>query len=210
MHYHWIHNHAAVMEKRSSTLVSELLFDRPLVKCKRLILLTNINACSGCNLGLKCCNSYEYCVSCCLSPAKVFVKTISNFNWIAWLLNILNGTNWYYKIYLQTQEDTALKVKIAKPITAGNSYVQIGSIHLGYLHFNESSVQKEILCYLYIMILMGNRIEKLLCLLLISLYIFIVEGIKEIYICVYMLGSLFIIFVAYIIRPFLLGLSPLC
>ncbi|KAJ1686126.1 hypothetical protein LUZ63_017516 [Rhynchospora breviuscula] len=27
-------------------------------------------ACQGCNLASKCCNSYEYCVSCCLDPSR--------------------------------------------------------------------------------------------------------------------------------------------
>ncbi|CAM0875000.1 unnamed protein product [Alopecurus aequalis] len=27
-------------------------------------------SCQGCNLDLQCCNSYEYCVSCCLNPSR--------------------------------------------------------------------------------------------------------------------------------------------
>lgn len=30
------------------------------------------NVCRGCNLLSQCCNSYEYCVSCCVNPARVF------------------------------------------------------------------------------------------------------------------------------------------
>ncbi|KAK6930578.1 SREBP regulating gene protein [Dillenia turbinata] len=46
-------------------------------------------SCQGCNLVSQCCNSYEFCVSCCLNPKR-------------------------------TEEQLALKVKIAKPSTAGN------------------------------------------------------------------------------------------
>ncbi|KAG0529543.1 hypothetical protein BDA96_05G107600 [Sorghum bicolor] len=28
-------------------------------------------SCQGCKLDLQCCNSYEYCVSCCLNPSKI-------------------------------------------------------------------------------------------------------------------------------------------
>ncbi|RVW28595.1 hypothetical protein CK203_094817 [Vitis vinifera] len=44
-------------------------------------------SCHGCNLISQCCNSYEFCVSCCLNPAR-------------------------------TQKELALKVKMAKPVTA--------------------------------------------------------------------------------------------
>ncbi|KAK6146297.1 hypothetical protein DH2020_020166 [Rehmannia glutinosa] len=45
-------------------------------------------SCHGCNLVSQCCNSYEFCVSCCLNPDM-------------------------------TRKELALKVKIAKPVTAG-------------------------------------------------------------------------------------------
>nr|GMD97827.1 UPF0454 protein like [Ipomoea batatas] len=44
-------------------------------------------SCHGCNLLSQCCNSYEFCVACCLNPSR-------------------------------TPKELALKVKIAKPITA--------------------------------------------------------------------------------------------
>lgn len=67
------------VEQYSCQWVISSCFITLVVKCIRWILPTNINSCSGCNLGLKCCNSYEYCVSCCLSPAKVFFKSFLNF-----------------------------------------------------------------------------------------------------------------------------------
>ncbi|CAM8975177.1 unnamed protein product [Rhodiola kirilowii] len=45
-------------------------------------------SCQGCKTDSQCCNSYEFCVSCCLDPAR-------------------------------TQKEEVLKVKIAKPVTAG-------------------------------------------------------------------------------------------
>ncbi|XP_078434335.1 glycosyltransferase family protein [Wolffia australiana] len=45
-------------------------------------------SCQGCKMFSNCCNSYEYCVSCCLSPHR-------------------------------TPEELVLKIRIAKPITAG-------------------------------------------------------------------------------------------
>lgn len=34
---------------------------------------------SGCNLLSQCCNSYEFCVSCCLNPARVFSWVLDFF-----------------------------------------------------------------------------------------------------------------------------------
>ncbi|RLM70045.1 hypothetical protein C2845_PM17G06870 [Panicum miliaceum] len=44
----------------------------------------------GCKHDLQCCNSYEYCVSCCLNPSK-------------------------------TKKEDVLKLKVAKPVTAGST-----------------------------------------------------------------------------------------
>ncbi|KAL1803016.1 hypothetical protein ACET3Z_031663 [Daucus carota] len=68
-------------------------------------------SCHGCNLGLNCCNSYEYCVSCCLNPTK-------------------------------TQEDVAIKTKIAKPITAG-TYSSVFDYCTGRCRHSSESVIHE-------------------------------------------------------------------
>ncbi|KAK3034226.1 hypothetical protein RJ639_032806, partial [Escallonia herrerae] len=65
-------------------------------------------SCHGCNLFSQCCNSYEFCVSCCLSPA-------------------------------QTKKDLALKVKIAKPVTAG-TYSSVFDYCAGRCRHNSQSV----------------------------------------------------------------------
>ncbi|KAK2970068.1 hypothetical protein RJ640_006541 [Escallonia rubra] len=79
-------------------------------------------SCHGCNLFSQCCNSYEFCVSCCLSPA-------------------------------QTKKDLALKVKIAKPVTAG-TYSSVFDYCAGRCRHNSQSVLvrvdksvREALCY---------------------------------------------------------------
>ncbi|XP_024364914.1 uncharacterized protein [Physcomitrium patens] len=33
-------------------------------------------ACQGCNIGSQCCNSYEYCVSCCLNPVRTTLEVV--------------------------------------------------------------------------------------------------------------------------------------
>ncbi|XP_071707790.1 uncharacterized protein [Rutidosis leptorrhynchoides] len=68
-------------------------------------------SCQGCNLVSKCCNSYEYCVSCCLNPEKMHV-------------------------------DQALKVKIAKPVTAG-TYSSLFDYCVGRCRHNSESVVHE-------------------------------------------------------------------
>nr|XP_010930210.1 uncharacterized protein LOC105051452 isoform X2 [Elaeis guineensis] len=65
-------------------------------------------SCHGCNLVSQCCNSYEYCVSCCLHPSR-------------------------------TKEDLVLKVKIAKPITAG-TYASVFDFCAGRCRHNSASV----------------------------------------------------------------------
>lgn len=67
--------------------------------------------CHGCNLVSQCCNSYEFCVSCCLNPAR-------------------------------TQKEQALKVKIAKPVTAG-TYASVFDFCAGRCRHNSESVVHE-------------------------------------------------------------------
>ncbi|XP_039125065.1 uncharacterized protein LOC120261293 [Dioscorea cayenensis subsp. rotundata] len=68
-------------------------------------------SCQGCNLVSRCCNSYEYCVSCCLNPSK-------------------------------TQEELAVKVKIAKQETAG-TYSSVFDFCAGRCRHNSASVVHE-------------------------------------------------------------------
>ncbi|XP_058094151.1 uncharacterized protein LOC131240114 isoform X2 [Magnolia sinica] len=72
-------------------------------------------SCQGCNLVAQCCNSYEFCVSCCLNPAQLL---------------------------FQTQKELALKVKIAKPVTAG-TYASIFDFCAGSCRHNSASVVHE-------------------------------------------------------------------
>ncbi|XP_027166347.1 uncharacterized protein LOC113766344 [Coffea eugenioides] len=69
-------------------------------------------SCHGCNLVSQCCNSYEYCVSCCLNPAR-------------------------------TQKDLVLKLKIAKPVSAG-TYSSIFDYCAGRCRHNSESVVRLI------------------------------------------------------------------
>ncbi|WJZ88104.1 hypothetical protein VitviT2T_007434 [Vitis vinifera] len=68
-------------------------------------------SCHGCNLISQCCNSYEFCVSCCLNPAR-------------------------------TQKELALKVKMAKPVTAG-AYASVFDFCTGRCRHNSESVVHE-------------------------------------------------------------------
>ncbi|XP_020107484.1 uncharacterized protein LOC109723507 [Ananas comosus] len=68
-------------------------------------------SCQGCNLVSQCCDSYEYCVSCCLNPSK-------------------------------TKMDLAVKVKIAKPVTAGR-YGTVFDFCAGRCRHNSASVVHE-------------------------------------------------------------------
>ncbi|XP_050212438.1 uncharacterized protein LOC126664189 isoform X2 [Mercurialis annua] len=68
-------------------------------------------SCHGCNLLSHCCNSYEFCVSCCLNPAR-------------------------------TQEEEVMKLKIAKPVTAG-TYTSIFEFCAGRCRHNSESVVHE-------------------------------------------------------------------
>ncbi|TYK16988.1 DUF2054 domain-containing protein [Cucumis melo var. makuwa] len=67
--------------------------------------------CHGCNLVLQCCNSYEYCVSCCQNPSR-------------------------------TKREQILKIKIAKPATAG-TYASIFDFCVGRCRHNSESVVHE-------------------------------------------------------------------
>ncbi|XP_072950364.1 uncharacterized protein [Typha angustifolia] len=68
-------------------------------------------SCQGCNLASQCCNSYEYCVSCCLDPSR-------------------------------TDKDLAVKMKIAKPVTAG-TYASAFDFCAGRCRHNSASVVHE-------------------------------------------------------------------
>ncbi|XP_022864399.1 uncharacterized protein LOC111384358 isoform X2 [Olea europaea var. sylvestris] len=68
-------------------------------------------SCQGCNLVSQCCNSYEFCVSCCLNPAR-------------------------------TLKELALKVKMAKPLTAG-IYTSVFDFCTGRCRHNSESVVHE-------------------------------------------------------------------
>ncbi|RVW76845.1 hypothetical protein CK203_043072 [Vitis vinifera] len=99
--------------------VCDALIDGPTVWMllwkERAILLSLLTVfflpCSGCNLISQCCNSYEFCVSCCLNPAR-------------------------------TQKELALKVKMAKPVTAG-AYASVFDFCTGRCRHNSESVVHE-------------------------------------------------------------------
>ncbi|KAL0451967.1 UNVERIFIED_CONTAM: hypothetical protein Slati_1174800 [Sesamum latifolium] len=69
-------------------------------------------SCQGCNLVSQCCNSYEFCVSCCLNPAM-------------------------------TPKELALKVKIAKPVTAGK-YGSVFDFCAGRCRHSSESVDSHL------------------------------------------------------------------
>ncbi|OEL19854.1 hypothetical protein BAE44_0019125 [Dichanthelium oligosanthes] len=68
-------------------------------------------SCQGCKLDLRCCNSYEYCVSCCLNPSK-------------------------------TKKEDVLKLKVAKPVTAG-TYTNVFDFCMGRCRHSSASVVHE-------------------------------------------------------------------
>ncbi|KAK7262580.1 hypothetical protein RJT34_30154 [Clitoria ternatea] len=68
-------------------------------------------SCHGCNLLSQCCNSYEYCVSCCLNPSLI-------------------------------SKERALKVKVAKPATAG-TYASVFDYCAGRCRHSSESVVHE-------------------------------------------------------------------
>ncbi|KAG2561726.1 hypothetical protein PVAP13_8KG156000 [Panicum virgatum] len=65
-------------------------------------------SCQGCKHDLQCCNSYEYCVSCCLNPSK-------------------------------TKKEDVLKLKVAKPVTAG-TYTNVFDFCMGRCRHSSASV----------------------------------------------------------------------
>ncbi|XP_022145116.1 uncharacterized protein LOC111014633 [Momordica charantia] len=67
--------------------------------------------CHGCNLVSQCCNSYEYCVSCCQGPSR-------------------------------TKREQILKIKIAKPASAG-TYASVFDFCVGRCRHNSESVVHE-------------------------------------------------------------------
>ena len=79
---------------------------------------------SGCNLLSQCCNSYEFCVSCCLNPARVFSWVLDFFCFFKSLSSIsikyLQYNYFLIFFFWQTQKEQVLKVKMAKQSTAGN------------------------------------------------------------------------------------------
>ncbi|EOY04892.1 hypothetical protein QUC31_017035 [Theobroma cacao] len=68
-------------------------------------------SCHGCNILSQCCNSYEFCVSCCLHPAQI-------------------------------QKEQVLKLKIAKPATAG-AYLSVFDFCAGRCRHSSESVVHE-------------------------------------------------------------------
>ncbi|KAG2557346.1 hypothetical protein PVAP13_8NG250007 [Panicum virgatum] len=68
-------------------------------------------SCQGCKHDLQCCNSYEYCVSCCLNPSK-------------------------------TKKEDVLKLKVAKPVTAG-TYTNVFDFCTGRCRHSSASVVHE-------------------------------------------------------------------
>ncbi|MCL7030292.1 hypothetical protein MKW94_004167 [Papaver nudicaule] len=68
-------------------------------------------SCQGCNIVSQCCNTYEYCVSCCLNPAR-------------------------------TQQELAMQVKIAKPVSAG-TYASVFDFCAGRCRHSSESVVHE-------------------------------------------------------------------
>ncbi|KAL6660695.1 hypothetical protein ACP70R_001730 [Stipagrostis hirtigluma subsp. patula] len=68
-------------------------------------------SCQGCKLDLQCCNSYEYCVSCCLNPSKTKIEDV-------------------------------LKLKVAKPVTAG-TYRSVFDFCMGRCRHSSASVVHE-------------------------------------------------------------------
>uniref|UniRef100_A0A0A0KXE1 SREBP regulating gene protein n=1 Tax=Cucumis sativus TaxID=3659 RepID=A0A0A0KXE1_CUCSA len=88
-------------------------------ECKgsfELIVYFLFTLCSGCNLVLQCCNSYEYCVSCCQNPSR-------------------------------TKREQILKIKNAKPATAGRrNYSVIARIHSNGFSSEVERTRRMIIC----------------------------------------------------------------
>ncbi|KAK8447615.1 hypothetical protein SEVIR_8G106900v4 [Setaria viridis] len=106
------------------TILQPFLTDKPLSLVGYVCSALSINpwshccpttrdrfSCQGCKLDLQCCNSYEYCVSCCLNPSK-------------------------------TKKEDVLKLKVAKPVTAG-TYTNVFDFCMGRCRHNSASVVHE-------------------------------------------------------------------
>lgn len=102
--------------------------------------------CSGCNLGSQCCNTYEYCVSCCLNPIRVIICFIYfsfpfSHNHILAAYNLLNFgkiqqlVSSVSNLLMQTPKKTVLKLRIAKPETAGDFVKAQFGLVFGVLYF---------------------------------------------------------------------------
>ncbi|CAD6270771.1 unnamed protein product [Miscanthus lutarioriparius] len=72
---------------------------------------TPVSGIRGCKVDLQCCNSYEYCVSCCLNPSKI-------------------------------KKEDVLKLKVAKPVTAG-TYTNVFDFCMGRCRHSSASVVHE-------------------------------------------------------------------
>ena len=69
--------------------------------------------CSGCNLTSRCCNSFEYCVTCCLNPKQVYLIFLIATSLFMKLINVIC-------MVFQTSNELAIKVKTAQHASAGN------------------------------------------------------------------------------------------
>lgn len=87
-------------------------------------VVTFVSICSECNLLSQCCNSYEYCVSCCLNPALVtpyeIFHFILSFPFLGHHLieQSLGLCIFFLNLIEQTSKEQVLKMKVAKPATA--------------------------------------------------------------------------------------------
>lgn len=132
-----IHCLIAAMGKGRDFLVSELFISQIILQwfmmsvraLSSFVLIFLFILGSGCNLVSQCCNSYEYCVSCCQNPSRVWWAS----SWLVYcfilsLFSLLlpyefeiESKNWRLSgCCLQTKREQILKIKIAKPTTAGN------------------------------------------------------------------------------------------
>lgn len=90
-----------------------------LVEALFFCLISLSSICRGCNIVSQCCNSYEFCVSCCVNPKRVisyWIFCLSSY--LILLISIM------CLLVLQTDRDLASNIQIAKPVTAGKLYFQ--------------------------------------------------------------------------------------
>ncbi|XP_020236060.1 uncharacterized protein LOC109815687 isoform X2 [Cajanus cajan] len=111
-------------------------------------------SCHGCSLLSQCCNSYEYCVSCCLNPALViccmlflfllFFFSLSLFPFLGHhLIEHSKGlcVHWFNLIG-QTSKERVLKMKVSKPATA-RTYASVFDYCAGRCRHSSESVVHE-------------------------------------------------------------------